>query len=103
MRLAIERIFQAGQFKAGQKCLRALPIAALLALGALALTPQAALAQFVCDSVVPGGVDGASAAGAGSVACGTGATALFANSAAYGNLATTTRIDQMIFGTTTNT
>ncbi len=68
MRLAIERNFQAGQFKAGQKRLLALPIAALLAAGALALTPQAALAQFVCFDDTTNGPDGASAAGAGSVA-----------------------------------
>jgi hypothetical protein len=40
----------------------------------LVAAPPSARAQFTCDSVVPGGADGATAAVAG-VACGTNATA----------------------------
>ena len=46
---------------------------------------QPAFAQFVCDSSIPGGPDGATAAGAGSVACGTNATANGAGTTAVGN------------------
>jgi hypothetical protein len=45
-----------------------------------------AQAQFVCDSVVPGGADGATTDGsAGSFACGTDATANGVNSTALGD------------------
>ena len=63
--MTIERNFQAGHFMTGQTALRALTIAALLATGATALMPHAALA-FVCDedtAVESGGgaLDGTSA------------------------------------------
>jgi trimeric autotransporter adhesin len=45
-----------------------------LALAASFAAP--AQAQFVCDSTTPGGADGASASGTGSVACGTDANAV---------------------------
>ncbi len=74
MRMTSERIFQTGHFKVGQNTLRTLTLAALLAAGGLALTPQAAQA-FICESTVGGGGGATDGGGAPNVACGTLANA----------------------------
>jgi hypothetical protein len=59
--------------------------AAAVLLGA-PIASSTAQAQFVCDSVVPGGADGATTDGsAGSFACGTDATANGVNTTAVGD------------------
>ena len=82
MSMTSKRIFQTGQYKVGLKRLRALTIAALLAVGVTVLTPQTASA-FICEPN-PGGTSVLGATtDAGSVnnmACGTSAIASGAGS-----------------------
>jgi autotransporter adhesin len=63
---------------------------AVLGLFTALLAAGPAHAQFVCDSVTPGGADGATATGSGAMACGTSATANGGDSTAFGHNATAT-------------
>src|SRR5688572_18088536 len=62
------------------------------------LCVPSAQAQFVCDSVAPGGGNGATATGAASVACGTLASAL-TGSTSFGNLAGFGTVPGSVFNT----
>jgi hypothetical protein len=67
----------------GNRLLHRLLLSTALSASSLFLSHPAA-AQFVCDSIIPGGGDGA-AAGPNSVACGTGANASGGNATAFGS------------------
>jgi len=72
----------------------------MVRLGILAagVAPREAAAQFVCDSVTPGGADSATAASPGDVACGTNAAASGGNSSAYGDASTASGADSSAYG-----